>query len=93
MQVKIWNPGVPRLALNSAAPRRLSQCGGLVGAPGGGRGSSSVVRVNVDGLPGVVDPGVADGASGEVAAGRGHLGRQNALLLLVLVLWGVSDAL
>lgn len=46
--------------------------------------------VNVDGLPGVVDPGVAEGAGGEVASGVEHLGGELALLLLVLVLEGLS---
>lgn len=41
--------------------------------------------VNVDGLPGIVDPGIAASDSGDVAA-VDHLVRQLTLLRLVLVL-------
>lgn len=41
--------------------------------------------LNVDGLPGVVDPDIADGASG-VVAGVDHVAGELALLGLVLVL-------
>lgn len=42
--------------------------------------------VNVDGLPGIVNPGIAASDGGDVAA-VDHLGGQLALLGLVLVLY------
>jgi len=44
------------------------------------------VLVDVCGLPGVADPLVTDRPGGNVPTALGHLGRQCALLLLVLVL-------
>lgn len=52
-----------------------------------GRIGEPVVLVDVEGFPGVVDPDVADGLGGLVAFVH-HVGRQVALLGLVLVLWG-----
>jgi hypothetical protein len=48
--------------------------------------------VNVGGLPRVADPLVADGAGGMVVVLEDVLG-EDAFLLLVLVLRGVSDSL
>ena len=73
----------------------------LVAAPsqavlGQGGGGMAVVLVDVDGLPRVADPLVADGAGRKVAAVN-DVGGEDALLGLVLVLFwwsrGVSRRL
>jgi hypothetical protein len=48
----------------------------------------SVVFINVDGLPGVVDPGITASDGGNVAV-VGNLGGQLTLLGLVLVLYSL----
>lgn len=46
--------------------------------------------IDVDRLPGVADPDVADGAGSVVPATFLDIGGEDALLLLVLVLWVVA---
>ncbi len=69
-----------------AMPPRSSQA--LLGQ---GRGGVAVVLVNVDGLPRIADPLVADGAGRQVPA-VGDIVGECALLGLVLVLHGIGES-
>lgn len=48
--------------------------------------------LDVDGLPGVADPLVSDGAGGQITSGSDHVVGENTLLLLILVLHGTGKS-
>lgn len=70
--------------LSSLSHNGLDRVAVLLGEP--------VMLLDVDGLPGVADPLVSDGAGGQITSGSDHVVGENTLLLLILVLHGTGKS-